>query len=307
MNEKETIVGMPPGIGDLHWIMAKFESFKEKHNIKKVKVVMNLGRPENECYHDCSLEYLNLVPFVDSAESILDIIPFEYALNKGSGKSLFKNHGGCDYMIEFNSKLEAGIKLKDILPEYEMNWNYPIDEPPVATEFAKNIKRIVGGKLILLYTSSIEGNNIWVKDLWTPKDWMELAQRIYNKTGCSPIFIGARWDTSYIQKVLELDKHKIICDLGGRTPVVQLFALLREADVLVAFQCGVLMMGIHFKTPAVGFWPIINGTNPQGQFKRNFMRSWLPPWAEEVGFMPYGWGDKEATPDGIFAAIRRYL
>ena len=37
MIEKETTVGMPPGIGDLHWIMTKFESFKERHNIKKVK------------------------------------------------------------------------------------------------------------------------------------------------------------------------------------------------------------------------------------------------------------------------------
>jgi len=155
MSEKETTIGMPPGIGDLHWIMAKFESFKEKHNIKKVKVVMNLGRPENECYHDCSLEYLKLIPFVDSAESIIDIIPFEYSLNGGAGKSLFKNHGGCDYMIEFNSQLEAGIKLKNILPEYEMNWNYPIIEPPEATEFAQNIKRIVGGKLVLLFTSSV--------------------------------------------------------------------------------------------------------------------------------------------------------
>ena len=307
MSERETIIGMPPGIGDLHWIMAKFESFKEKHNIKKVKVVMNLGRPENECYHDCSLEYLKLIPFIDAAESTLDIIPFEYALNGGSGKSLFKNYGGCDYMIELNSKLEAGIKLKDILPEYDMNWNYPIDEPLESAEFAKNIKRIVGGKLILLFTSSIEGNNVWVKDLWTPKEWMELAQRIYNKTGCSPVFIGARWDANYVQRVKELDKHKIICDLSGRTSVAHLFALLREANVLVAFQCGVLMMGIQFRLPTVGFWPIINGTNPRGLFKRDFMKSWLPPWAEEVGFMPYGWGDKEATPEGIFASIRRYL
>lgn len=307
MNENETVIGMPPGIGDLHWIMTKLESFKEKHNIKKVKVHMNLGRPGMECYHDCSLEYLELIPFVDTFESIMEIIPFEYSLNGGSGKSLFENHGGCDYMIELNSKLEAGIRLQDILPEYDMNWNYPINEPAESKAFAEKIKTIVGGKIILLFTSSVSGNDIWVRELWTPEDWMALASAIYKKTGCSPVFIGARWDASYVKRVLELDKDKIICDLTGRTPVVHLFALLREAAVLVAFQCGVLMMGIHFKTPAVGFWPIINGTNPEGVFKRDFMRSWLPPWADEVGFIPYGWGDKEATPEGIFAAIRRYL
>lgn len=307
MIEKETIVGMPPGIGDLHWIMAKFESFKEKHNIKKVKILMNLGRPGNECYHDCSLEYLDLIPFVDSAATTLDAIPFEYALNRGSGQSLFINCEGFNYIIEFNSKLEAGIKLKDILPQYKMNWNYPINEPPISKGFAEKIKRRVGGKLILLYTSSVEGNKVWVKDLWTPKDWMDLAQRIYQETKCSPVFIGARWDTEYVQKVKELDKDKIICDLSGQTPVAHLFALLREASLIIAFQCGVLMMGIHFKTPAVGFWPIKNGKNPNGLFGRDFMRSWLPPWADEIGFMPFGWGDEEATPEGIFAKIRRYL
>lgn len=307
MIEKETIVGMPPGIGDLHWIMVKFESFKKRHDIKKVKVFMNLGRPENACYHDCSLEYLELIPFIDSSESTLKTIPFEYALNGGSGKSLIINSDGFDYIIELNSKLEAGIKLKDILPQCKMNWNYPINEPSASKEFAEKIKTTVGGKLILLFTSSVGGNEVWVKDLWTSKDWMDLAQKIYQETKCKPVFIGARWDASYIQKVKELDKNKIICDLSGQTPVAHLFALLREANVLVAFQCGVLMMGIHFKTPAVGFWPIKNGKNPDGLFKKEFMRSWLPPWADEIGFMPFGWGDEEATPEGIFLKIRRYL
>jgi len=304
---EETIIGMPPGIGDLHWIMAKLQSFKKKNNIKKIKVVMNLGWQDKKSIHDCSLEYFDLIPFVDSAESIKEKIPFEYALAGGSGKPLFKNHGGCDYMIEFNSLLEYGIKLKDILPEYETNFDYPINKPPKAEIFAKKIKKKAGGKLSLIFTASIAGNNVWVKNLWTAVDWMQLAKKIYNETNCRPVLIGAHWDKSYARRFRKLDKKKIILDIVGKTSVAQLFALIREANILVAYQCGPVMMATKFRTPVVGFWPIKNDANPEGPFRREFMRSWAPPWAQGNGFMPFGYGDEDATPDGVFASIRRYL
>lgn len=305
MNTKPTVIGMPPGIGDLHWIMTKLVSFKKKHGIKNVKVIMNLGRKENTGFHGCSLEYLDLVPFVDSAEATERTLPFEYAINGQSGKPLFINHGGCDYMIELNSSLEKGIPLKDILPEYETDFDYPIIEPPEAKLYAEKIKRKVGGKLVILFTASIAANDNWVKELWTPEDWNKLAQKIYNRINCRPVLVGAKVDVSYAGKVKKFDTEGIIHDLTGKTSVSQLFALLREANVLVAFQCGVLMMAIQFRTPAVGFWPIKNKKNPNGVLRRCFMRSWLPPWAKD--YMPLGWGDEEATPEGVFDKIRRYL
>lgn len=302
-----TVIGMPPGIGDLHWIMVKMESFKEKNDIKKIKVVMNLGHEENKSFHDCSLDYLKLIPFIDSAKSIIDIIPFEYSLAGGSGTPLFINHGGCDYMLEFNSSLEQGVKLDEILPEYETNFDYPIDEPSETRQFAKRVKESVGGRMALLFTGSIAGNNVWVKNLWTAENWMELARKIYSETSCKPVLIGARWDKSYSKKLLKLDRDGIIHSIVGQTSLANLFAIIRAANILVAYQCGVVMMATKFRTPVAGFWPIKSDANPYGQFKREFMKSWLPPWAEDVGFMPFGFGDDDATPDGIFNAIRRYL
>lgn len=307
IGDDETIIGMPPGIGDLHWIMAKLESFKKKEKIKKIKVRMNLGWDDKASIHDCSIEYFDLIPFVDSAESVIKDLPFEYALAGGSGKPLFKNHGGCDYMLEFNSLLEQGIKLKDILPEYETNFDYPINKPPESEQWATDIKKNVGGKFALLFTGSVAGNEVWVKDLWTAHHWMELARKIYDETGCRPVLIGARWDKSYADKIIALDREKIIYDLVGKTTVSHLFALIRAANAMVAYQCGVVMMATKFRTPVVGFWPIESEANPHGRFIRAFMSSWLPPWAEGNGFMPFGFGDKNATPDGVFAAIRKYL
>ena len=304
---REIVIGMPPGIGDLHWIMAKLESFKEKNNIEKVKIRMNLGCTESKSFHDCSLDYLSLLPFVDSTESVMEVIPFEYALAGGSGTTLFKNHGGCDYMIEFNSQLEAGVKLENILPEYDTNFDYPVAEPPEAKEFAAKIKADVGGKLVLIFTGGVPGNDIWARELWTPHDWVELARKTHTATGCRPVVIGARWDKSYSEKMEALEKEKIMYDIVGKTSVADLFALFREASAMVSYQCGVLMTATKFRLPIVGFWPVKSDENPKGWFKREFMTSWLPPWADEVGFTPFGFGDKDATPDGVFEAIRSYL
>lgn len=305
--KEETIIGMPPGIGDLHWIMTKLESFKEKNNIQKIKAVMNLDWMTQHHYHTYSIDYLDLIPFIDSAESKEGVMPFEYALAGGSGQPLFKNVDGCDYIIEFNSRLEVGIKLKDILPEYETNFDYPIEKPPEAEEFATAIKETVGKKLVLLFGGSAEGNEIWARELWTPGHWLELAQKIYSVTQCKPVLVGAEYDKDYGQILAAKDHDKIILDMSGETSVAQLFALLRAADLVVAFQCGVMMMAVQFKTPTAAFWAIKTEANPEGQFSRGFMRSWLPPWAEGIGYHPFAFGDPDATPDGIFESIRRHL
>lgn len=304
---KEIIIGMPPGIGDLHWIMTKMESFKKKNGIEKIKIVMNLLWMTQNNRHTYSLDYLKLIPFIDSGESKDEIMPFEYALAGGSGKPFFKNVGGCDYLIEFNSSLEAGIPLKEILPEYDTNFDYPISRPPYADEYAQKIKRLAGGKLFLIFTASTLGNDIWANKLWGPWDWMKLVDEIYKTTKCKPVVIGGSWDKDYVQRLNQLNRNNSFIDIVGHTNIIQLFALLRAADLLVAFQCGVMMMAVQFRTPTVGFWPIKSKTNPTAKLKRPFMRSWLPPWAEEVGYMPFGWGDEDATPEGILTAIRRYL
>ena len=306
MNE-ETIIGMPPGIGDLHWIMTKLESFKEKNNIEKIKVVMNLDWMTQMNYHHYSLDYLKLIPFIDSAESKAGAMPFEYALAGGSGTPLFKNVGGCDYLIELNSKLEAGIKLKDILPEYDTNFDYPIIKHPGPDEWAEHIKQSIGGKLVILFTASTAGNDIWAHKLWSPNDWMELAKKIYKETKCRLVLVGGKWDKDYAQRLCQFDHDKIILDIVGQSSVNQLFALLRIADVVIAYQCGVMMMSVHFRTPTAAFWPIKSEANSAGQFKREFMRSWLPPWADKIGYHPFAFGDPDATPEGIFESIRRHL
>ena len=316
---KEAVIGMPPGVGDLHWIMTKMESFKKENDIEKIKVMMNLPGTADD-YYSYSIEYFDLLPFIDSAEQHMGALDFEYQISGGSGIPLFKGRNGCDYLIEFNSSLEKGVLLKDILPEYETNYDYPIEEPAEAKEYAKKLKAEIGEKLVLIFTSSLRGNEAWPRELWTVEDWTKLIRKIYHRTGCKLVLVGAKWDSDYAEALQEasfgeykthpasvLIKENMIHSMIGKTTLAQLFAILRESDLLITWQCGVGIMATQFRIPVASFWPIKNKANPRGQFERAFTRSWLPPWAEEVGYMPYGWGDKDATPSGIFNAVRKYL
>jgi hypothetical protein len=123
---KEVSVALPPGIGDMHWVLEMLESFKEKNRIDKLTVALVDRGPG----HQYSSEFLHLIPFIDAIQ-LLKRIPFEFSINGGSGNpfiedTLCRNFQGMtkiDYLIEFNSRLEHGMRIEDILPEYKVDFN----------------------------------------------------------------------------------------------------------------------------------------------------------------------------------------
>jgi len=296
---RKVSVGVPPGIGDMHWVLTKMESFKERLGIAHLTIAVHEDRG-----HAHNGQFLELVPFIDSIERRPVPFRFSLALCGGHGKPLYQRQQGADYMMEFNSELESGKRLDDILPEFETNWNYEIKYPSESREFAQRIKKSAGGKMILLYASSDGGNGKWAKSDWTALDWMELTERLL-AAGHKPILIGADWDRGYSSNFKEfVDSGKLV-SLVGETTVSQVLALLREADVFVSYLSGLAVMAVHFGTPCAVFWPI-KGVSEGGEFKREFMASWLPPWARDMRtYMPLVYG--ETKPEHVFERIREFL
>lgn len=297
---KEVSIGVPPGVGDIHWIMMKMEAFKELNAIDKLKIAIH-----EDCGHRHSSEYLELLSFVDAIERRTSPFIFSFALCGGHGKPLYENEQGVDYMIELNSSLESGEKLDYVFPEYKTNWDIVIKYPEETRQFALDIKNKAGGRLVLIYTSSVSGNNKWAAG-WAEKDWIMLIDKIIKATGCKPILIGAEWDLDYTAKLRAQGANKFM-DYVGKTSLKQTLALIREADLLVAYPSGLAVMAVQFKTPCVMFWSI-KGYSAGGSFKKEFMFSWLPPWARENGrYMPFIYGDGKTTVDNIWECTKGFL
>lgn len=299
---KKMTIGIPPGIGDMHWILEILESFKEKHAVDELTI--KLTQAED---HGYSTEFLKLLPFVDRIDANLQPLPFKFSIIGGDGAPIQKNVGGADYIIEFNSRLENGIKLKDILPEYEVNFDYPIDNPEQAKNFAKFVKKGAGGKLYLLYASSVGGNKNWCKGTWDSGYWIKLAEKIRAATKCKPVLIGAKWDAGYAEELIKHDKENIILNLVGKTNLAEVLALLREAKAFVSFLSGLVILATRFKLPTVSFWPT-KELAPNWPAPDLFKRSWIPPDAEKEGYyMPFDYGKNGTDPAGVFKALEKHL
>jgi len=299
---KKTTVGMPPGVGDMHWVLEIIESFREKHSIDELTIKLTESKD-----HGYSTEFLKLLPFVDHVKASLEPLPFKFSIIGGDGIPLQQNVGGADFIMEFNSRLENGVKLKDVLPEYEVNYDYPIEYPKRAKSFVKFVKKGVGGKLYLLYASSVGGNKNWCQGTWDAEYWVKLAEKIYNATKCTPILIGAKWDKGYAEEIVKLDKDYRILNLVGKTTLPEAIGLLREAKTFVSFLSGLVILATKFKLPTVSFWPT-KELAPNWPAPELFKRSWIPPGAEKEGyFMPFNYGENGTDPTGAFKALEKHL
>jgi len=299
---KKVTVGMPSGIADMHWIMTKMESFKEKNCIDKLEVVIFPDHGHTE-----SPAFLKLIPFIDSVKFRKDPYKFTFSIVGMSGNPIHEDRQGVDYLMEFNSRLEEGVRLENIVPKYKTNFYYHLDYPLESKKFANRVKMKVGGKIYLIYASSIGSNDNWARETWGPADWMKLINKIVKTTGRNPVLIGKDWDLDYTKDLMELDKNKIIYNLVAKTDIKQALALIREANVIVGFLSGLPLIATYFKTPTVTFWPI-KGITPSGKFIKEFQTSCVPPEAVSSGrYIPFIYGEEKTTPENVFNSIKEFL
>jgi len=300
---KSVSVGVPPGMGDSYWVMAKMESFKERNAIDELKIVV---RRTSEYYY--TSEYLKLIPFVDEVVTREKTFQIHLLYDKVAPHTMLKNTQGVDYLIDPGVLMWLrGVNLEDILPEYDTNFHFPIELPEADKAFAIHIKEQNNGKLVLFYTSSIGNNKNWNRDAWKVENWMSLADLIFRSSGIRPIQIGAKWDRDYTEALARLDKHNVLQDYVGKTSITQTLGLIREATLVVGFSCGLPMMATYVGVPTVIFWPL-NSVSEGGRFDPPFRYTWVPPETRNSGrYIPVAYGTSEATPTWIFNKVKEFL
>lgn len=301
--EKCVTIGSAPGLGDNYWLMTKMESFRERNAIDRLRIAVH-----EDPVHKYTADFLSLIPFIDEVERRPGQFIFPFSMAGGPGTPCIKNSHGCDYIMELGSRLSEGDRLEEILPEYETNFHPRIDIPEADVAWADDFKRQVGGKLFLFFTASVGGNRGWNKECWKVADWIRLAELIHGATGIKPTLIGATWDMDYAEDIRRQDRQQLIRQgLVGQTSIARALALLRGADLLAGFSCGIPMVATYFGVPTILFWPI-RGISRHEYYKPGFMTSWIPRDIQESGrYFPVPYNDPETNPEAIFAKVRRFL
>ena len=277
--QETTRVAIPAGIGDMHWILLKLEDFKRKRGIKHLTISAH-----EDSGHKNSHEFLKMLHYVDAVEDPGPDLPWPWIGGKNNPDfPLREDVNGLDFLMQFNSSLEKGVSIQDILPEYEIDWEYQIPIFPESIKSAKNLCLDCGKKVILFYASSVGGNNNWAKGFWRPEDWNELAKFLISRYRTLPILLGSNWDLNYC----ELLNLSLMRSLVGKTNVSELFALTQMADAVVSFPSGVSIMSTHFKTPSIMFWP-------QNQWSEKFSTAWVDPkMLSEKKYIPIHYAEND--------------
>lgn len=303
MNNKKIIsVGVPPGLGDIHWVLTKLESFKKKNSIDFLKVVVY-----EDSHHNNSADFLRMIPFIDEVKSVDKELPFDFVKPDYRRKHFKQNCGNVDYLIEFNTPLEMGNRIERVLPEYAIDFNYSINLDSASDKYAKKLKERIGGKLVLMYSSSNAMNNAWTGGKWSQSDWVRVANLIKENTGCQVVLIGKQWDKDNSEGIKQFDINNSLYDLVGETTINQALALINNACAFVGFPSGLTILSTKFNTPVVMFWSIKNVT-PNGVFNSFFQTCWVDKRVLSAGtYLSFMFGDASTTPKKVFQAIERFL
>lgn len=247
-------VAVPPGVGDVYWVLTKLKAWKAQHGTPRVHMVIQ-GAPKWGKLNR-ALQWGEMVDFVDRV-SFERFRPDHGALTEGLGRM----RDGTPILWP-NAIVDQGRPLAEWLPGLELDLDFPVR----TTHFP-------GGPRNVLYVSSDAINAAWMAHL--PRGyWHELIRELNRAVG-RVTMIGAAWDKSFFDRLVAEAPFPIDIE-----PLVEQTTLMQVADILkhARFVCGVIsgmtILANHFRTPCIALYP----TAHHDAFPRTWVAADAPYW-----------------------------
>jgi len=270
---------VPPGIGDIYWVMCKLQSFLEVNNIKLPEIwILSTQSDRNR-----SLDYVRKVPFViaggyyDCKQKDLPVWHQAYFEN---GPGIFRNVLGFDFFLSANGPFRFNKTLEQIMPKYQVNWYPPIFSSLEEMEYGARWQEKSGPFIVAFFVEHGTYKQ-WLADL-PVEQIFNILQQIHRTTGHKIILTGAEWNrpskNNIYAKLLLLDRqqsNRFLIDLSGQTTLEQFFGLLRSASGCIGFCGGNTIMSVVFKKPTMILW---NNYYPESFWKNSCPPDSLGHW-----------------------------
>ncbi|MHA2344724.1 MAG: methyltransferase domain-containing protein [Candidatus Hodarchaeales archaeon] len=251
---------MPPGLGDSYWSVIKTQAFMKKKNLGDVvdaHIVCNKEMHFNG--HQRAFPFLQMFPFLNATWETIE--------NKGDpvrrgiwmeayarqGRTIFENIFGHDYFISYNGHLRFGAEMEKLDPDLKTNWYPPMFVSLEQRRFEKECKEKFG-KYMALYFVFGGTYEHWTKEFPVRKV-IKSINKIYEETGLTPVFVGAKWDEQKDPLLNEVKKgvgnH---IDMTGKTTVEQAFGLMKGSEVVVGYPSGLTVLSAVIGAKTVIIW-----------------------------------------------------
>lgn len=261
---------VPPGIGDSVWALPKVEALVRALGGDRVELAVACWN--QDAVESRALEFLRRFSFIAGvAPYVMPRVAEAPLLQPGcpvateQGYYWYRQDGpaadlpGIDFVLIPNAPLERGIRLEAWLPHLETRWDvmdrflWKVTEIEVATAFACETP------YACLFTSSVAGNTAAGHNrggLWSPTQWIDLADAIRARLGLQIVWIGADWDADYYQAHLADAarsrphwQYRI-----GAWSVPQTLAIMQRSRLNVCYQSGLGVASQWMGAPTVSWW-----------------------------------------------------
>lgn len=246
-----------PGLGDIHWVMLKMESWIAQ-NCPGEKPEIWIWNFDNR---PRSHEFVERIPFVKFGGYLdrgieMNRRAFNQTYMTGQRSEIFGFHGFESYLC-VNGELRIGRHMDEILPQYQTNWDYPINldgcEPKITDPY------------IIFYFSDHGMFSQWVAEMPPEK----IAAFVKSIRKHRLILTGSSWDAEFNN--IFADSH--MENLCGQTSLPELIGLIRGAKAFVGWCGGNTILSQHLNTPTLMLW--------SDYFIKKFQTNWVKP--EKIG------------------------
>lgn len=275
---------VPPGIGDLYWVLTKLESFKKVEGLDSLDLrIFDSGDGSAR-----SLDYAKRHLFLDSVEytsSDIQLMLYDDPHMKEQffgdyNTAVIKDFRGFNYLFWLNACMIRGIDLYTVRPEYEVNWYPEMSISHVENEYGRWAKREFGDYILAWFTT--RGHYAHWSKLVTFDQWRNMLLEIHKKTGYKILLTGMPWDREDNKNLKGSGNDSIFIDLTGGTTTDQLFGLIKNAKASIGHQAGNMMMSVIFHKPTFIIYNRYQHYPPSatkywGQFHPDFYKYTLPP------------------------------
>lgn len=248
--------------------MVKIEAFCRKMDIREKPEVVILANEVWESSQVRAVPLIDMIPFVTMADpqtTPMDPVnPRPACLHDiyvrcGSRheQAIWPGFMGYEYFICYNGVINSGHWLEE--DDLECNWYLPLTISKEQSDYRDKCKEIYGRYAVFYF--SIVGDFVARNLKQFPLDKMaEGINKFCTKLGLTPVFIGAWWDLRwplpdakpYLAQLISMIPG--VVNLVGQTSLDQAFGVMRGAELVAGYHCGLTNMAVMFKKPTVLLW-----------------------------------------------------
>lgn len=298
--ERRPKILVPPGIGDSYWSIVKMESFLQREKLLLPDIYVASPRDKEFDGHKRAFPFIEMFPFLHSSGITVSAQDPKSRMlwleaYAQAGRTIFKNVLGMDYFLSYNGHLRIGKELENVDPDLACDWF-----PPLFVSLEQERYRLDAqgkyGRYIVFYFVFQGTYSYWTKEFPLPQVLASIKE-ICRRTGCTPVFAGARWDEK--DKSLAQVKAAIpgAIDLVGKTDVQQLFGLLRGAQAVVGYPSGLTIMSAVLGQKTLVIW--------NDYYNSDFAWHAMPPETRKVTY--FAANTKGLEPTYLAGEVSRIL